>query len=211
MKKIILLAFVLSFAVIACKTEKKEEKAETVETKEAVKSIADATYNVNVEASTLKWKGFKPTGTHYGTFLVKEGTIDVKDGNISGGKFTFDMNSITVDDIPADDEYNAKLNNHLRSADFFDVENNPTSTFEITSVEGDNVKGNLTVKGITKPIEFAAKFEPNENGVTFSSETFKVDRTEFDIQYKSKKFFDNLKDKFINDEFEISFNVKASK
>lgn len=211
MKKVILLAFVLSFAVVACKTEKKEEKAETVEAKEEIKVLADASYAVNVETSKLKWKGFKPTGTHFGALLVKEGTINVSEGNVSGGNFVFDMNSIIVADIPVEEKGNAKLTGHLKSGDFFDVENNPTSTFEITSVEGDKVKGNLTVKGITKPIEFSAKFESNEDGVSFSSEVIKIDRTEFDIQYKSKKFFDNLKDKFINDEFEISFKLNGTK
>ena len=211
MKKLILSVLVLSVTLIACKTEKKESKQEVAESKSEVVQIEDGVYNANVEASTLNWKGFKPTGTHNGTVAIKEGSLTVKDGKLSTGTFTFDMNAVVVSDIPADDEMNAKLVNHLKSGDFFDVENNPTSTFEITSVDGDTVKGNLTVKGITKPIEFKAVLSEVDGGVVLEGETFKIDRTVFDIQYKSKKFFDNLKDKFINDEFEISFKVQASK
>lgn len=211
MKKVILSILVLSVSLMACKTEKKEAKQDVAEAKPEVAQIEDGVYNPNVEASTLNWKGFKPTGTHNGTVAIKEGNLTVKDGKLSAGTFTFDMAAVVVSDIPADDEMNAKLVNHLKSGDFFDVENNPTSTFEITSVDGDTIKGNLTVKGITKPIEFKAVLSEVDGGVELSGETFKIDRTEFNIQYKSKKFFDNLKDKFINDEFEISFKVAASK
>jgi polyisoprenoid-binding protein YceI len=72
------------------------------------------------------------------------------------------------------------------------------------------VKGDLTIKGITKSIEFPVILSQTETGVELVGETFKIDRTEFNIQYKSQKFFDDLKDKFINDEFEISFKVIAA-
>jgi len=124
------------------------------------------------------------------------------------------MNTIEVLDIPKEEEGNGKLVGHLNSGDFFDVENNPTATFEITDVvngENASIKGDLTVKGITKSIEFPVTLTSSDAGIKLSGATFKIDRTDFDIQYKSKKFFDNLKDKFINDEFEISFEVNASK
>ncbi|MDV7187769.1 YceI family protein [Lutibacter sp. TH_r2] len=211
MKKLVVLALLVSVAFIACKTEKKETKPEVAEAKTEVAVIEDGVYTAKVEASTLNWKGYKPTGSHDGTVAIKEGNLTVKEGKLIAGTFTFDMSAITVLDIPADDEMNAKLVKHLKNEDFFDVENNPTSTFEITSVEGETVKGNLTVKGISKPIEFKAVVNEVEGGIELVGETFKIDRTEYNIEYKSKKFFDNLKDKFINDEFEISFKVEASK
>lgn len=210
MKKQILSILVLSVLFISCKEKAKEEKKE-VEVKTEMQQIADANYMANTETSILNWKGFKPTGTHNGTVGIKNGTLEVKEGKLAGGNFVFDMNSITVLDLPADDEYNAKLKGHLESGDFFDVANNPTAIFKITSVNGDLVKGDLTVKGITKSIEFPATLTASANGIKLAGATFQIDRTEFDIQYKSQKFFDNLKDKFINDEFEISFEVNASK
>jgi len=207
MKKLITSIFVLSILFISCKEKAKEEKATEVQPE----IIASAVYNVNPETSVLNWKGFKPTGTHNGTVSIKEGSFEVKEGNLVAGKFVFDMNSITVLDIPVEKEGNGKLVGHLKSGDFFDVENNETATFEITNNDNSVIKGNLTVKGITKSIEFPATLTTTDAGIKLSGETFKIDRTDFDIQYKSQKFFDNLKDKFINDEFEISFEVNASK
>lgn len=211
MKKIVLAILMLGITFVACKSEKKESKLEIAENKAQIVLIEDGVYAANVETSTLNWKGFKPTGSHNGVVAIKEGNLTVRNEKVTEGKFTFDMASITVLDIPADDKYNAKLVNHLKSPDFFDVENNPTATFEIIGVEGDKIKGNLIVKEISKPVEFIAKLVETEEGVEFSAEPFKIDRTEYNIQYKSKKFFENIKDKFINDEFEISFKVKASK
>ena len=213
MKKQILSILVVSLLFISCKEKVKEEK-NTTEAKTEVQGIADANYNANTETSVLNWKGFKPTGTHNGSVAIKNGTLEVKEGKLVGGNFVFDMSAIVVLDIPAEDEGNGKLKGHLESGDFFDVENNPTATFEILEVvntENTLVKGNLTVKGITKSIEFPATITATDAGIQLSGASFEIDRTEFDIQYKSQKFFDNLKDKFINDEFEISFEVNASK
>ncbi len=210
MKKQILSLVVISLLFISCKEKVKKEN-NTTEAKTEIQGIADANYTANTETSVLNWKGFKPTGTHNGTVAIKNGTLEVKEGKLVGGNFVFDLNAITVLDIPADDENNAKLKGHLESGDFFDVANNPTATFKITSVNGSLVKGDLTVKGISKSIQFPATLSTSADGIQLSGVPFEIDRTEFDIQYKSQKFFDNLKDKFINDEFEISFEVNASK
>lgn len=213
MKKFIVLLF-LGAGFIACKSEKKAEVKEEVTVVEVVEEIVqfeDGTYAANVETSKLNWKGFKPTGTHNGTVGIKEGNLVVSGGMLTEGNFTFDMTAITVLDIPADDKGNGKLVGHLKSPDFFDTENNPTATFKITSVEGSTVNGDLTIKGITKPISFPVSLTAAASGISLISEPFKIDRTLFGIEYKSKSVFDNLKDKFINDEFEISFEVNASK
>jgi len=215
MKKLILTALVIGASFTACKNEKAKDNADAA-TAPVVETqvVADGVYAADQASSTLNWKGFKPTGTHNGTVAIKEGSLTITEGKLAGGNFVFDMNSMAVLDIPADDENNGKLLGHLKSGDFFDVENNATSSFAITSVtigESTMVKGDLTIKGITKSIEFPVQLVASENGVELNGATFQIDRTDFDIKYKSNKFFDNLKDKFINDEFEISFAVKAAK
>ncbi len=210
MKKHIVSILVLSILFISCKEKAKEEKTETA-TKTATEQVADANYTVNSETSLLNWKGFKPTGMHNGTVAIKSGSLEVKEGALVGGNFVFDMTAITVLDIPAEDDGNGKLKSHLESKDFFDVANNPTATFKITGVDGNLITGDLTVKGVTKSIQFPAVLTTTETGVKLTVSTFKIDRTDYGIEYKSQKFFDNLKDKFINDEFEISFEVNASK
>jgi polyisoprenoid-binding protein YceI len=47
---------------------------------------------------------------------------------------------------------------HLKSPDFFDVENNPAMTFKSTKVTNEALEGNLTIKGITKPVTFDLDF-----------------------------------------------------
>src|SRR5210317_1396615 len=157
MKKSFIIVLFLSLGFVACKNEKKAESQDTVTAAEDVKkesiNVEAGTYVANLDSSVLNWKGSKPTGTHNGTVAINDGSFTIADGTITGGTFNFDMGTITVLDIPADDDMNGKLTGHLKSSDFFDVENNPTATFVITNVdqsEGVAITGDLTVKGITK-------------------------------------------------------------
>ena len=56
------------------------------------------------------------------------------------------------------DTNSADRDTHLKSADFFDVENNPTLTFKSTKVTENTLEGLLTIKGITKPVTFDLEF-----------------------------------------------------
>ncbi len=210
MKKIVLSFVVFASVLTACK-----EKKEKVVTKEAVKVAVNVEELNNVDTSTsvLNWKGTKPTGAHNGTVALKSGGILLEDGKLTKGQFIIDMTSIKNLDMAAKPEGAAKLEGHLKSADFFDVAVYPTSKFVITSVEdkGDkiHVTGNLNIKDVTKSITIPATIS-TENGVTtFKSETFVVNRADFNVKYGSKSFFDNLKDKFIDDNMELSFVVKT--
>jgi len=177
-------------------------------------------YTIDPASSKVEWVAKKVTGQHNGSVALKSGELKAEAGAITAGKFTLDMNSILVLDLPAEDEYNAKLLGHLKSADFFNVESAPESSFEIVSVEpiagaaagaaNYNVKGNLTIKGISKAITFPATINVSENNVAANAE-FDVDRTEWDIKYGSGKFFQDLGDKMINDEFTVKFALNAKK
>ena len=203
----------LGLAVVSCKKAKNEVDASKAE---EVSEIADQAerYVANTETSTITWKGIAPTKAHNGTMNISEGYLAFEDGSLAGGNFIIDMNSIENVDIE-DEKFNAKLVGHLKSPDFFDVEKNAFSVFAITGVEKKDdklmVKGNLTIKGIKKNIEFPAVVTVNGEEVTFKSETFSLDRTEWDVKYNSGKFFDDLKDKLINDNIELSFVVNATK
>ena len=212
MKKVILTIAVVATVFTACKEGKKEKPVATKEAEKVEVKVSDLN-NVDVEASSLAWKGTKPTGAHNGVVVIKDGDLLVENGKITGGEFEIDMTSIKVLDIPADNEGNGKLVGHLTSADFFDVATYPTSKFVITNVEDKggkiHVTGNLTLKDVTKSITIPATVS-TENGVTtFESEKFMVNRADFNVKYGSKSFFDNLKDKFIDDNMELSFIVKT--
>lgn len=212
MKKIILGAIAVSMMFVSCK-ENKNEKTEVKEEVKVEKSVAELN-NVNLETSVLNWKGSKPTGDHNGTVSLKSGGILIEDGQLKAGEFVVDMNTIINLDMKGS-KGATNLEGHLKSPDFFEVEKYPTSKFVITSVvdkEGKlEVTGNLSIKDVTKSITIPATVEKVDGMYVFKSENFNIDRADFNVKYKSKKFFDNLKDKFVNDLVEMSFVVQATK
>jgi len=166
-------------------------------------SLAAQDMKIDATQSTLQWTGKKVTGEHTGFIELKEAKIKVKDDKIVGGKVVIKMESITNTDI-ADQEYNQKLVGHLKSEDFFNVEKHPTALLEISDSEAISesemkIKGNLTIKGITKPIEFKA--ERNNN---IFSALIVIDRSKYDVKYGSGSFYEGLGDKMIYDDFEIN-------
>lgn len=173
------------------------------------------TYTVDASNSTVKWVAKKVTGQHDGIVTMKEGNLEYTDGMLSGGSFVVDMTSIEVKDLKGN--MAAKLGGHLKSADFFDIENHPTATFTITKVVPRGVKGeykvegDLTVKGITETIKVpVVKMNEGEDGISTSeSITLVLDRTDFDVRYGSGTFFGNLGDKTIFDDFELTIDVSA--
>src|SRR4051812_34338689 len=103
--------------------------------------------------SNIDWVGKKVTGTHHGTIAIEEGEIVLNDGKLTGGKFTIDTRSIKILDV-TDAETNAQFFAHLASDDFFSIEKYPEATLQVTSVSGNHVEGDLTIKGITHPVSF---------------------------------------------------------
>jgi hypothetical protein len=206
MKKVILSLVVVATILVSCKGKEDKKVATKVATKVEAVVLEN---NVNVAESSLLWKGFKPTGSHNGTVKLTSGAMSVSNGVITAGEFVVDMTSL------ADADGSTRLDGHLKSADFFDVEKYPTSKFVITSSEMKEgkvqVTGNLTIKDVTKSITIPATITEAEGVITFKSETFELNRADFNVKYGSKSFFDNLKDKFINDNMEVSFEVKGTK
>ena len=210
MKKLIILAIVFSAVLVSCKEKKKVEVKEEVE---VIKTASDLN-NVDLTASVLNWKGAKPTGEHNGTVTLKSGGILIELGVITAGEFVVDMNTITDLDMKGKPGA-GKIEGHLKSADFFEVEVYPTAKFVITKIEENgnklDVTGNLNIKDVTKSITIPATFSEVDGIYVFKSDNFNIDRADFNVKYKSKKFFDNLKDKFVNDLVELSFEVKTTK
>ena len=101
------------------------------------------------EKTTLSWLGEKVIGQHTGTIDIKSGHLTWLDNKIASGEFVIDMTSIKSD------ENLDRLVGHLKSEDFFGVDNHPESKLVITeSTPFDKgtgvVKGNLTIKNIMK-------------------------------------------------------------
>ncbi|MDO5607092.1 MAG: YceI family protein [Capnocytophaga sp.] len=220
MKKIILgLAAVATIAFVGCKnTNKAEQAVDTVveEVTETVKGLLPNSYTVVPTESVVEWVGTKPAGKHNGTVTVQEGGFAVDNGTVTGGDFTLDMNTITVLDLEGDEK--AGLEGHLKGTGkedavdhFFNVTKFPTATFVLKSFDGTNVHGDLTVKGVTKHISFPATVTVSDDEVSLVSQPFTINRVDYGINYGSKSIFDDLKDKFINDDVELVVKVKATK
>ncbi|GAL64554.1 YceI family protein [Algibacter lectus] len=211
----ILFITALSLSVFSCKDKAKEATTTEAETPAVTEAVNTEIYTVDKASSTIAWTGFKPTGSHNGTIGLESGALNVANGKVVGGSFIIDMASITVLDIPADDKGNAKLVGHLTNADFFDVEKYPSAVFtitEVTDAEGKTMlSGNLTLKEVKNNVTFPVTIANEGGAITIISEAFSIDRTKWNVQYGSKSIFDNLGDKFINDDIELKITVKAAK
>lgn len=168
-------------------------------------SVNAQTKKVDTEKSNVHWIGKKFSGQHDGTIKIKDGALVWKGDKVVGGKFVVDMTSINTTDLSGD--MKAKLDGHLKADDFFGVEKFPTATLEFKKI-GDkgngvySVTADLTIKGITNSVTF----DLTVNGSTATTKVI-VDRTKYDIKYKSKSFFDTLGDNFIYDEFELEVSL----
>lgn len=206
--------FVALVSVFSCGNKAKEAETEAAKSA-AVAEVTATNFNADPANSSIEWKGFKPTGSHNGTIGVSKGLVKVNDGTIESGSFVIDMKSITVTDIPSEDENNAKLKGHLTSADFFDVETYPSAKFEVTGISTKDgqtmLSGNLTLKDATNNVTFPVSSSIEGNKMTLTSETFVIDRSKWNVKHGSKSFFDNLGDKFINDDIELKVNLVANK
>jgi polyisoprenoid-binding protein YceI len=171
-------------------------------------------YVVDKTTSKVKWEAKKVTGQHNGSIWFANGTIMGTDNKISGGTFIMDMKSFVDEDL-TDAAMKAKLMGHLSSDDFFSIEKFPESKMEIKKVtpvsEGEShFLADLTIKGITNPVEFNAKVTMSVDKVSAEG-VITVNRTLYGIKYGSGSFFQGLGDKMIYDDFTLTFNVVALK
>jgi len=160
---------------------------------------------VDIKASTITWLGKKVVGEDSGAITLKAGGLKFVDHTLVGGHFIIDMSTITCTDLQGKSA--DKLVGHLHSADFFQTADHGTSEFIMTSAvnQGENnysITGNLTIKGITNPITFDATVTEKS-----ASAVINVDRTAYDIKYGSGSFFDNLGDKAIDNNFQMTINL----
>jgi polyisoprenoid-binding protein YceI len=207
--KILLLSLVaglsLGTSLTSC-SNASGDKAQIADSQKVDSAVGKA-IQADLNTSIVAFKGNGVGKDHPGKFKLTEGNLTVADGKLTGGKFTIDVNSMTLDQT--EDFITAKLRPHLLSPDFLDVAKFPTATFEITKVDtytpapGDSsvvkganqtISGNLTLKGVTKNVTFPARVEVTENGAAAEA-NFDIDRTLWGIVYGNDQ---SLKDKFIS-------------
>lgn len=199
--------------IFACNNAPKGEKAVTQEAKKVEETVSAKMFRVATD-SRVAWTGSKLNGQHTGTFMIPDGKISVENNKVVSAKVMIDITTLNCTDLEAG-KGKEKLEGHLLSPDFFDVEANPKAMFVTTSITDDangmsKVTGNLTLMGTTKSITFPAKITVTDTGVDVVSDDFTINRTDFNMKYGSASFFDDLKDKAINDAVGIKITLKTA-
>lgn len=205
------LVLLVSFNFISCGKDKpiSSETTEVLMTKEGQMYVVD-TLN-----SKIEWKGFKvvksDNTSHFGTIKFESGDVTIKEGKLESGKFVADMATLENVDLADDAEQKGKLEEHLKSSDFFEVEKFPTASYEITKVnaaEGGDyntvLDGNLTIKGITKPVQFNANVSVNNGEVSIATEPKDIAREDFGVKFQMP-----VQNGIIKNEVNIQILVKA--
>ncbi len=216
--------------------------SDNVETREAqeVTDGSGSTLTVDASTSRINWRGYKPTGQHYGHIPMAEGEVMVEGESLTGARFVFDITSLEIEDLEKGSENYGKLRGHLQSEDFFDANNHPKAVFELTGVEPfgseniDNkdefetentprsdsdiapsnpthwISGNLTMRGTTKNVKFPATVSVNDGAVAAKA-GFNIDRTEWGLSYGDESTAaDKARDQFIYNTVSVEFDIKAN-
>lgn len=177
-------------------------------------TFSQSHFELTKQRSKLMWMG-KPIvgGGHEGTIQFISGSLStLPDGTVAKGEFAIDMKTIKNTDVKP--EQSAKdLEDHLMSDDFFSVSKFPVANFALAKIVRDDkgkdqyqVTGFLSIKGITNLISFPATLTHDKETIQVAAEII-IDRTKWDIIYKSKSIFSSLKDNAISDEIKVMLNL----
>lgn len=208
--------FLIGSLLTSCGQAPSGEQAATGEAMDATAATGQA-YTVDVANSIINWEGTKLIGSdkHTGTLKLQKGEILVANGNITGGEFVLDMNSIAnTDQQPG--EGKEDLEAHLKDGDFFEVGKFPTAVFTIIKAEPvsgnpeatHNISGNFTMKGITKSIVIPAKVSFTESGISAMTPRFTIDRTQWNVMFHAG-VLGTAKDEIINDLLGLQIQLVA--
>ncbi|MCA8829179.1 YceI family protein [Hymenobacter pini] len=168
----------------------------------AARPAAD-TYRIDPAASRVTWTGYAEVGSYAptGTVQLSRGTFAYDGRNLRAGRFEFDLRTIAQEQ--------AQLAEHLRGPDFFDVAKYPTAVFILDKVQNGTAVGQLTLRGVTRPVQFPLTLTELPNAQLRVTGKATLDRTQFGINYNSSSFFQNLGSYAIRNEFTLNFAVVA--
>lgn len=172
-----------------------QDKPVTTENTEITATAEGAVYELDTLNSRIEWKGYKvlksDQTSHFGIIKFESGDLIANENGLQSGKFVVYMNSLTSVDLKDDAEQLAKLNGHLKSGDFFETDEFPTASYEITGVsKNDNgdyntlLNGNLTIKGITKPMQFNANVSVKDGETSIATEPKDISREGFNVKFQ---------------------------
>ncbi len=235
LRDFIYIAIILSIA--GCLQEPKSDNAVISEAQPVEDKNDGITYVIDTSYSLITWVGTKPTGRHNGLIKIRSGSITIMEEDskrknkkfiISNANILIDMGSVKVLDLRDDPLQLEKLENHLRSEDFFDTNKFEFAEFELISFEPyekdslarennkytiddptHSMSGNLTIKGKTLNIKFPVKAD-YRNLKFEASARFNIDRIKWDITYKDENDpVARVTDGFIHNVVNVGFDIIA--
>lgn len=176
--------------------------------------VVDGATNLESVSGFIHWEAAKVGGEHNGLVKILDGRLAVKDDRVVDGMIRMAMTSINVLDIE-DKEKNLRLVNHLKSEDFFQVEKFPYAIFRVQESNGsltdDSIvlKGIMNIKGISNVEKVTLNVQKSDSGdgsIRLTG-TFKIDRSQYNVRYRSATFFSDLGDKLINDDITLNLDM----
>jgi polyisoprenoid-binding protein YceI len=178
--------------------------------------LATGKFLIDTGSSCVRWTGRNLLNFHTGELRLAGGHVQVKGGKLMKGQFTIDMTSFFCSDL-TDMGLNALLIRHLRSDDFFDVENYPQAEFTLSSASflagatagsaNYRIRGDLKLRGITNPIQFPALVAEGTEGGFVAQAFLDLDRTLWGSVYGSGKFFARLGRHVVNDLIHLQLKI----
>jgi rhodanese-related sulfurtransferase len=181
-------------------------------------ALRDGVYRVDEEKSVVEWTGRNINNRHHGRIALSEGEVVLENGHPVSGRFVLDLRTITNQDIP-DATWRDMLLRHLKSDDFFDVEQYPTALFELRGsaaissctpgTPNMEIAGSLTVKETSRPFSFPAIVAVQEDGSLKAQATVHFDRTLWDVCYGSGKMYERLGMHLVNDLVSVELFIVA--
>ena len=209
MKKILLILFLF---LAGCGTKKDKEISSNSSN---IISPEQGLYSLVIDETELLWIGKElSTKIHTGTLNLSNGLIQVDNDKTITGNVTINMSTINVTDLQG--RAKEMLEGHLRSADFFEVENFPEATLSFKSKSFNKLKnqinfeGELIIKDISNPIIFNATLLESSPYLKAKA-ILSFDRSKYDVRFRSGSFFENLGDKLILDDIDVNITLVTRK
>ncbi|HMP76217.1 MAG TPA: YceI family protein [Kiritimatiellia bacterium] len=177
-------------------------------------------YLADVTTSVVRWTGCNLTNHHSGDLPLAGGEFHAENGRLVRVELTGDLTRIRCEDL-ADAGWNAMLVAHLKTADFFDVDNHPHAHFISSRVEpianagigrvNVRIAGSLRLRGVVEPVEFDATLASLDNDHLTLQAMVALDRTRWGSLYGSSRFFAFLGKHVVNDVFNLHLKVHAAR
>ena len=211
MLKKLTIPLIIFLFIVSCEKSPKKNIQTTLP--KPTLTLKSGDYTMDNDNSSIKWTGRElSTKSHYGSLQMKDGSITINTDGTVNGIIKIDMTTIDCEDLQGRSK--ASLERHLRSDDFFSVESHPIATLTFKSEGGIGAgnklafNGDLEIKGISHPISFESEVK-NVDPKVSALVNMTFDRSKYNVRFRSGTFFQNLGDKLIYDDIEISVDIRT--